>query len=419
MDTKYLKNVAAYVLTAAVSLLVILLIIRALSSLVTSEVETMLTEVATERATEDFEAYVMRSETVLYSARSGGLSYSAVDGEHVAAGRELVNVYSEGGGEDARRRIIEIDRKIGILEDSNISGSITVTDTAALDSEINALFGSLRNGVENGDLAYAVRKRDELLILLNRRSIITRTVQNYDEEITRLSNEKLLTAADMAGAAETVKAPGAGYFYTSLDGYETAFHANEVPTLTVERFDRLKETQPRDYSGYGGYGVGKLVTAFTWYIVCESTQDMLRNFRYNGTYTVVFPYSSDTELRMTLTRIVTETNGERVLLVFSTGEIPENFNFLRRQPVQIVKASYTGYRVPISAVRINDGRQGVYVLDNRLVRFREIVPLTEVGGYFIVARRDPLNDEYYYNKLNLHDLIITRGKNLYESKIIS
>ena len=120
---------------------------------------------------------------------------------------------------------------------------------------------------------------------------------------------------------------------------------------------------------------------------------------------------------MSLQRIVTSGEDDSIVLVFSTGNVPEGFNFLRKQSVEIVQQTYTGYRVPVSSVRIIDGKQGVFVKKGNLAVFKEIEPLVEIDGYFIVAQQDKQDDDHS-DKLAMYDLIITKGKNLYENKVI-
>ena len=87
--------------------------------------------------------------------------------------------------------------------------------------------------------------------------------------------------------------------------------------------------------------------------------------------------------------------------------------------MNIVRTSYTGYRVPVSAVRIVEDHQGVYVLDGDIVRFRQIDALAQINGYVICAEQNPQSDPDYGKKLGLYDQVITKGKNLYDGKIIN
>ena len=121
---------------------------------------------------------------------------------------------------------------------------------------------------------------------------------------------------------------------------------------------------------------------------------------------------------MTLVRLVTGIDEEEAILIFRTGTVPSGFNYLRMQTVELVQKTYTGYRVPVSAVRIRDGEQGVYVLDGSIVRFRKINPLYEADGYLIAAVRDETAEDKN-EWLGEKDRIIVKGKNLYDGKIIT
>ena len=102
----------------------------------------------------------------------------------------------------------------------------------------------------------------------------------------------------------------------------------------------------------------------------------------------------------------------------SASEMPGDFNYLRSQTVQIVERSYSGYRVPTSAVRVVDGVRGVYVLEGSTVRFRRITPLTELDGYMIEQKQNTLDEDSVKYDLGYCELVITNGKDLYEGKII-
>ena len=120
---------------------------------------------------------------------------------------------------------------------------------------------------------------------------------------------------------------------------------------------------------------------------------------------------------MTLERIITDNSADQALLVFRTGEIPENFNYLRMQTIEVVRQNYTGLGVPASAVRVVDGEQGVDTLIGNVVKFRKIDTLFEEEGYFIV-KSYASNESGYAEHLKRNELIIVKGKNLYDGKII-
>ena len=96
----------------------------------------------------------------------------------------------------------------------------------------------------------------------------------------------------------------------------------------------------------------------------------------------------------------------------------EDFDYTRRQTVEIKTAEYSGYKVPVSAVRLENGIKGVYILDSSTVRFREINPLFEKDGWIVCEEKDS-SDENQKNRLSLYDFVITEGKDLYDGKVLS
>ncbi|MBQ4574503.1 MAG: hypothetical protein IJA85_04825 [Clostridia bacterium] len=419
MDLKYLKKIGIYIVSAIISLLLIAYILYHFIGSFSKEVEYTPAVVFTQNETVALDIYIMRSEQVLYSASPGEVSRIYEDGTKVAVNTVVANIYG-GGTSSISSSIMALDNKISILEDSNMEDGMSVYDTAAIDSRIDELYYTILDKTASGDLEYALRKKDELLTQLNKRQIIVNKVTSYNDRILSLENQKLSLTSQLDSITATVKTTGSGYFYGTVDGYENIFSASRVDDMTIADFDEMINSKPDDTltDGSRGESVGKLVTDFTWYAACKVQKDMLRYFTEGSSYRIVFPFSSDTELTMKLYRVISQTDRDDVVLIFSCGSLPDNFNFLRMQSVYLVKESYTGYKVPVSAVRMVDGVQGVYVLDGNVVRFKKIDALFESDGYLIVAEQDILHDEAYALKLGLYDMIITKGRGMYEGKIV-
>ena len=368
---------------------------------------------------ETFDAYIFRNETIVYSEKTGGIGYAFSDGSKVKVGSTVASIYGTdtATGSAARNEIIAIDREIELLNESNSTDGLALSDTKTLDTRIDSYYMSIRQSAEEGVYSGLSNRRDELLTLLNKRQIITGKVESFDYVIEDLTEQRDRLTSGLDSVNETVTAHATGFFYSALDGYEAIFSADKINRLTPEMFDALIASEPESYDSHA---VGKIATDFSWYIVIETTLPELRNYNEGYTYDVIFPYNNDTKLAMKLSRVITSNGDQRVLLVFSSHEFPTDFSFDRMQPVEIVRSSHTGYKVPVSAVRLSeDGRMGVYILVGTTVDFRYIDVLLEADGYYIVAPRDAENDPEYYTKLGLYDIIITGGKDLYVGKIIT
>ena len=382
-----------------------------------ADIETEYATLVTDSDVVPLDAYIMRSESVIFaaSATSGhSVGYVFSDGTKVHGGQVVANIYTGDGSSD--EAIVDLDRRIDLLESSNLTDGMTSSDTYVIDSKIQNYYYLIHQSTLLGNYSNLTKRRDELLTLINKRRILTGVTTGYSDRIESLTAERALLSAGQDTIAESVEAPYAGYFYSTTDGYESTFSASKVESLTLAEFDKMLSSQPTRYSDRA---VGKMVSDFNWYIVCETTRDSLRYFTKGYSYYVNFPYNDDISIKMTLSNVVSEVGSDHVLLVLETERIPEDFSFRRMQPVELVRSSYTGYRVPISAARLVDGKQGVYIMIGNTIEFREIDILLEMDGYYIVAEQDPVNDPDYASKLGLYDQIVVSGKNLYDGKLIS
>ena len=418
MDISYLKGIVKYLLTACLSILLIVYVVYHLAGGFETEIETTAATLETVKSNITAEVTILRQETLLYSTLDGDVNYLYYDGDKVAISTTVAEVYPTTGNEEVRRRIMEIDRTIRLLEDSNMSDAEKRTDTASTDALIREHLYDLLDAAGDGNVSLAAETANDFLIQLNRRRIITKYTSDFNDRIEALRAEKAALSSGLVGVGDTVVTETPGYFYSSLDGYEQVYGVEDIDRLTYREYLDMMESAPDDYSGEDGrYPVGKLVTDYLWYVACEVDADELHNYEVGQTYSIKFPYNNDTTLSMSLYRILSDIGSDTAVLLFRTGTLPENFRYLRHQTVQIEQSTYTGYRVPVSAVRMVNGQPGVYILSGSKVVFRYVKPLYEADGYLIVAERDNTWDNYT-QYLNKNDFIITKGKELYDGKIV-
>ena len=414
MDKRYLKNVGICLLSAVLSVLLIAYIIYHLVNSFSQDVETMAADIVTVSETFSTDAYIFRDEKVLTAGNAGTVNLMYDDGTMVRRGAAVASIFSGGNTDEIRAQVLDLERQISILENSSIAKDVTLSDSTVIDSRISSLYYTMESKLNSGDLDYVFRRKDELLTLLNKRQLLLKAVDSFNPQMAELRSQKASLTTSLGGASETVYTDISGYLYSDVDGYESIFTLEAGDTFTLNDFHQMTEKEPASTTG----AVAKIVADYRWYIACEVPSVQQQYYTVGNMYTVRFPYSGDEELPMELHRIVTSGEEDGIVLVFSTGSVPEGFNFLRKQTVEIVQQSYTGYRVPVSAVRIIDEKQGVFVKKGNLAVFKRIEPLVEIDGYFIVAEQDRQEDENYADKLGMYDLIITKGKNLYENKII-
>ncbi|MBE6599075.1 MAG: hypothetical protein E7638_06500 [Ruminococcaceae bacterium] len=381
------------------------------------------------------DAYIFRDETLLYTTGqvNGSVTPAVHSGEKIAAGDRVADIYNHTSP-DIENRIAEIDRQILLLEQSR-SEDVSVLNSAGLDSEIYKNVENIRRNSEKGNFGDALNHRTELLVSIKKKDILTGGVSDFNEQIRLLESERADLTKQLGTRLESVVSPSAGYYFSEVDGYEGLFTASCLEGITYEDFSALIEKEPVTS---GREAAGKITKDFRWYAACPMTKAEAAYFEKGLSYSVSFPYNNRS-LNMKLYSVIDEPGGAGAVAVFECGTLPYDFDYLRMQPVQICATDYTGFEIPVSAIRIVDGYEGVFVLDEVTVDFRRVNVVYEYDGYFLCTGGSVLPEEEasevplssaeesddavenavpVYRWIARNDIIITEGTDLYIGKVI-
>jgi len=408
------KKAIKQLITAVISISVLVYAVFQLSLTVGTAIETENTFYSVVNDIINTEAYIFRDESLIIQSAEGAKSYLAENGEKVYLGQELCVTYQDYDEADTQERINEINNQLSVLEQSY--GSY-FADLGSINENITESMMSILQSVSQGDLRAAKRFQNSLLIQMNRRQA---TVEENDDffsnKISELKREKTALEGSLYGEKVSTGAPAAGYFYTEVDGYENLFSATALESMTLKDFKAL--TANGQQPAVMGNAIGKIAKTSKWYIAFVCQRREAAGFKKGQTYTVSFPYS-ETELEMTLERSSGSGESNEMLVVLSSHTLLSDFNFARRQEVNVIKTSVEGLKVRTTALRNEDGQTGVYVLSDNRVVFKTAEVLRENGGFYLVALPDSSNHTVRSaTKLSLHDTVILGGKNLYVGKVI-
>ncbi|MBQ9922810.1 MAG: hypothetical protein IJO52_11515 [Clostridia bacterium] len=373
----------------------------------------------------NIDGYIMRNEKILETSESGVVYYIADEGEKIAKNSVVANIYESESLANTQAQILEIDRKIKVLEDSRIDKNFVITDMNKIDREISEAIITMKNDALDRNFKLSAQKGDSLLTILNKRQLIASKTDSFDDKILQLEAQKTNLSHSLTGLKGSVVADVGGYFSAAIDGYESIFTTDKLKDMTVDSFEELIRNTPESITESSN--AGKLITDFKWYILCQVDKSLCAELIQGENYTLIFPHSSDARIQFTLENKITQTDRATAVLVFSTLAEPDGFDFSRSQEAQIIKKSYTGLRIPKNAMRIQDNFEGVFVLKGNEVVFRRIKRIFESEGYYLADVADPTKKDGIseqeafdggYGYISLYDAVITEGKELYDGKVV-
>ena len=349
--------------------------------------------------------FVVREEELLYS-QYGTTVLNCAEGAHVAANDTVATGYRS---EDAKTRQTRIDELSGQIEQLQYAWSAvsSVYDQAALDADIAGDLAQLSRYLALRDMNSVSDLSPELKGLILRRTGSDSDSGSLQARISTLQAELETLEAQSAGDTSAILAGKAGTFSAAVDGYESVLTPERLMEMTVAEFESV---QPDETDANA---IGRLVTSATWYYACVVPASELSGVEEGDRATLTFARDYYQPVTMRVERLGENEAGSR-LLVLSSDRALQNVTLLRQQSAEIVFTSYAGLRVPKSAVRVENGQTGVYILEGTLAKWKPITILHDTGESYVVTL-----DTSSTNNLWPGDELIINAKNLYDGKVVN
>lgn len=349
--------------------------------------------------------FVVREEELLYS-QYGTTVLNCAEGAHVAANDTVATGYRS---EDAKTRQTRIDELSGQIEQLQYAWSAvsSVYDQAALDADIAGDLAQLSRYLALRDMNSVSDLSPELKGLILRRTGSDSDSGSLQARISTLQAELETLEAQSAGDTSAILAGKAGTFSAAVDGYESVLTPERLMEMTVAEFESV---QPDETDANA---IGRLVTSATWYYACVVPASELSVVEEGNRATLTFARDYYQPVTMRVARLGGNEAGSR-LLVLSSDRALQNVTLLRQQSAEIVFTSYSGLRVPKSAVRVENGQTGVYILEGTLAKWKPITILHDTGESYVVTL-----DTSSTNNLWPGDELIINAKNLYDGKVVN
>ena len=349
--------------------------------------------------------FVVREEELLYS-QYGTTVLNCAEGAHVAANDTVATGYRS---EDAKTRQTRIDELSGQIEQLQYAWSAvsSVYDQAALDADIAGDLAQLSRYLALRDMNSVSDLSPELKGLILRRTGSDSDSGSLQARISTLQAELETLEAQSAGDTSAILAGKAGTFSAAVDGYESVLTPERLMEMTVAEFESV---QPDETDANA---IGRLVTSATWYYACVVPASELSGVEEGDHATLTFARDYYQPVTMRVARLGGNEAGSR-LLVLSSDRALQNVTLLRQQSAEIVFTSYSGLRVPKSAVRVENGQTGVYILEGTLAKWKPITILHDTGESYVVTL-----DTSSTNNLWPGDELIINAKNLYDGKVVN
>ncbi len=424
MDLNYLKNKLIYVLTAAVSIFLIIYICFQMKLTADDEIFVNVVNEQKIRHELSLDGYLFLDDEELSSGSTGEMLFVPCieSGKFVSEDEVLGHLYYSNR-QDILDDILEIDQKLLILKTSMNANEGTVND-GEYDREVKNSYMSVISSSFAGRISHAERGMNLWLTAQGKKNIKLSIVSSYKKEIARLEAERD-ELESVLGEGIEVRAEKSGRYFRSFDGYSRFFTDELAKSGKYEDFSSLFQNAPYIVNEPNeGIYIGSLRDSSTWYYVAKSDSITAEYLKKGGVYKGEFEDETNKSFSLIFERAEKSGADDSVYLVFRLEEMPASFKGVRYQSAKITIEEYDGLCVPMSSVRYADGKLGVYIVAGNKAEFRLIKILGSFDGKYVVKCADKFKkdtDAEFAEKdkyLARYDTLIISGKNIYEGKYI-
>jgi len=344
--------------------------------------------------------FIVRKENVITSDNEGYKVFKVSNGGKVAKNSNVVSFYEDANDVELANEILKLESYLSAIEEIDKQNSIHIADLDIISSQTsNSIKEMLLNVYEN-DFSKTEKTVEALRYYLAQGQLATGREENYKQVISDLKNQLKQLKSKYSSTEKSVKCDCSGYFVNFTDGYENALSYENIEDVTVSQIENLKPAEINKNE------VGKVISENEWYLVCVVDTTDISNVSEGDKLRIGTSLSSVNELVVKVEAINKSDNGKKSVLVMSCMKMNEELSTLRQKEMQIVLKTYNGLKVNSRAIRIKDGKKGVYVKLGNIIRFIETEIIYNSKDYIIV------DTDYGYNQLKIYDDVVVKGKGL-------
>lgn len=387
----------------------------------------------------DTTGFIVRNEKVITANYTGILNYVVDDGEKIASGGEIAEIYPTEEDAAAKNRIERIDDELARLAVLENPGEITSSNPKLIGSQISKKITSILSNIKSGSTSLVDDEKNDLQLLLGQKQIITgaETAEDYSAHIEALRAERSALVSTAADSTGTVKSPSSGYFIRSIDGYENAVELDEITELTVKDVNALQEGEAVVSKDAGI--LGKVAMDFNWYILCVVDENDLVRLDRTTDVTIEMPFASIEEIPAQIIEINRDEETGEAALIIQCTYMNSDLASARKEPLQININDYSGVLVNEKAIHfanvisyetdadgneievVHEDVRGVYVKYGSRIRFIQIFSDATIDGYAVCKTSLTASEKEQLvtsRTIQLYDEVVVEGTDLYDGKII-
>ncbi len=346
------------------------------------------------------DCYFVRDEIVYAAGTSGTVYNHFSDGMRAGKNVLISTVYSGNVSEDVLRQLNTIDKKIENIRKSSVTVNVG-NDEANVENRIESYkHGIIASAVDN-DIRSVRAYTDAISSVREGVQGLTAT-----DNVNMLLRQKEAEEARIGGNKQEIYSESAGVFSTVLDGMEHILTPDKVREYTVADYNNIAagDTKTANQTQVDrGDSICKIVNNHKWYVLCAISSNRVSDKEIGTSVTMRFDNIPGAEVLGRIVNVSKSQGGKSVVMIESSQYVEGAYS-MRTSPMELIFKSYSGYVVPINAIRNKEGVKGVLGRRNNVEDFYpcQVIYTDENAEYVIIKTPEEAEKKLE----NVHEFVL-------------
>lgn len=369
--------------------------------------------------------YIAREEKVFTNMGRGDIKYFVTQGERVAKGQKLAEIYLEQLDEKSIRDLEAISLRLQNIKEKQNEQGFFKNDTERLDKEIATLIRSIQEDLKEEEYGRITSKKQEIASLLDKKSIIAGEKSFSGKNLNQLEEQKTYLENKVNSSVQTIYSNSSGFVAMGSDGFEDLLNYKLLHEINSKQLRKLEDGSLNLSRGEDkdGQAVIRIIENYKWSIITEIDKGLSDKIN-KGQKVQIRTIDPNKDLSAVVANIIEDEDSD--IIIFDLDEFIADFYNIRKIALEIIVDQYEGAMVANSSIVKKEGIEGVYIVDvNGMPSFKPIK--TKISnkeysilhdGYFEKATKDDPGKPDQVKTINLYDEIVTKGNKVREGRRI-
>jgi len=355
----------------------------------------------------EYDGLIIRDESVIISDASGVLESVATENSVVKKGKHIASVYTGNVDSESQTKLKQINARISEITGSQTGNLAFDGDKAKIENHISTRVSDMIININDKNISNVSQLKSDLNVLHSKKLQISGENGSATAVLNDLKAQKERYEKQLSASKQNLYAPRAGLYSTLIDGFEQVLGGESLKAMTVDNFKTIRDTKYEPSDGAQA-PVCKIVSNVEWYAAMLVDSEKASSMTI-GQSVYIKIGESPSEYKAVVSYI-SPADGKKCVVGVTATEYSEEALKNRKAKITLISNKYSGIKIPVEAIRVNNGVQGVYTVTEGLMKFKTADIVYKDNKYAIV-KEDASNN----GSVLLYDEVVIEAKEVGEN----